>query len=48
MWYPPKARLSAVEAKQTTAIDFAKLEALADALGVDAGYLIVHERKAKR
>lgn len=39
------ASLSALESGQTTGVDFGTLEAVANALGVDAGYLIVHERK---
>jgi transcriptional regulator with XRE-family HTH domain len=37
--------LSAIENHQTTGIDFDTLDRLAVALGVDAGYLIVHTRK---
>lgn len=37
-----QASISAIENGQTSGIDFAVLEGLADALGVDAGFLIVH------
>ena len=37
-----------VESDTNKRIDYDVLEKLADALGVDAGYLIVHERDAKR
>jgi hypothetical protein len=35
-----QATISAIENEQTTGIDFAVLERLADALGVDPGFLI--------
>lgn len=40
--------ISRIESGKTGGIDFENLEALADALGVDAGYLIVHEKRARR
>lgn len=36
--------ISLIENRKTTGVDFATLEALARALEVDAGYLIVTER----
>jgi DNA-binding Xre family transcriptional regulator len=38
------ATLSAIENGQSKGVDFATLEALANAFDVDAGYLIIHER----
>lgn len=38
--------LVAIESGNTTAIEFEKLERIADALGVDAAYLIVHDRES--
>lgn len=43
----PQPTISRLESGKTRTIDLDNLENLADALGVDAGYLIVHER-AKR
>lgn len=40
-----QASISAIENGQTSGIDFAVLEGLADALGVDAGFLIVHAQR---
>ncbi len=42
------ATLSRIENGQTSGVDFAVLERLAEALEVDAGYLVVHERRAPR
>lgn len=42
-----RATLVALEGGKTQGVDFKTLEQLADALGVDAGYLIVHEREGK-
>lgn len=41
------ATLSAIERNETTGIDLSTLEALADALNVDPGYLIVREAPRK-
>jgi DNA-binding Xre family transcriptional regulator len=43
-----RATLSALESGRTRGIDFHTLEALAVALQVDAGHLIVHERGGVR
>jgi transcriptional regulator with XRE-family HTH domain len=43
-----QGNISKIEQGQTRGVDFATLEKLADALGVDAGFLIVHERTTKR
>ena len=40
--------ISKIESGKTGGIDFDNLERLADALGVDAGFLIVHERAPKK
>lgn len=37
-----------IEKGETSGVDFKVLESLADALGVDAGYLIVHTRKGEK
>ena len=42
-----RATLAAIEAEQTKGVDFETLERIADALGVDAGYLIVHEGRRR-
>lgn len=42
------ATVSNIEAGKTKGIDFATLEAIANALGVDAGYLVVHEKRKGR
>jgi DNA-binding Xre family transcriptional regulator len=43
-----RATLSALEAGKTKGVDFATLDALAVALEVDAGYLVVHDRGSPR
>ena len=40
-----RATLSAIEAEQTTGIDFETLQQLADVLGCDPGYLIMRKSK---
>ncbi|MGH7498122.1 MAG: helix-turn-helix domain-containing protein [Gemmatimonadales bacterium] len=44
----PQSTISRLEAAETGSIVLANLEKLADALGVNAALLIVHERKGKR
>jgi len=39
-----QGNISKLERGETKGVDFRTLEKLADALGVDAGFLIVHER----
>ena len=41
-----RATVNAIEMGRTKGVDFATLEALAKALGVDAGYLIVQRGRA--
>jgi putative transcriptional regulator len=43
-----QGNISKIERGQTKGVDFLTLEKLADALEVDAGYLIHHERTTKR
>lgn len=43
-----RATLIDIEKGRTTGVDFDVLERLAVALGVDAGYLVVHTKKGKR
>jgi transcriptional regulator with XRE-family HTH domain len=40
--------ISKIENEKTGGIDFVNLEALADALGVDAAVLIVHDKRSRR
>jgi transcriptional regulator with XRE-family HTH domain len=42
-----RATLADIESGKTKGIDFATLEAIANALGVDAGFLIVHEKQPR-
>jgi transcriptional regulator with XRE-family HTH domain len=44
----PQPTISRIEAGESGSISLANLERLADALGVDAGYLILHTRRGKR
>jgi transcriptional regulator with XRE-family HTH domain len=44
----PQSTISRIEAGETGSISLANLERLADALGVNAALLIVHEPKEKR
>lgn len=44
----PQSTISRIEAGETGSISLANLERLADALGVNAAVLIVHEPKGKR
>ena len=43
-----RATLIDIEKGRTTGVDFAVLERLANALGVDAAMLVVHTKKGKR
>lgn len=43
-----QGNISRIESGATKGVDFATLEKLADALDVDAGFLIVHERTKRR
>jgi transcriptional regulator with XRE-family HTH domain len=44
----PQSTISRIEAGETGSISLGNLEKLADALGVNAALLIVHEPKGKR
>ena len=44
----PQSTISRIEAGETGSITLGNLERLADALGVNAAVLIVHEPKGKR
>ena len=44
----PQPTISRIEASESGSISLANLERLADALGVNAALLIVHEPKGKR
>jgi len=43
-----RVTISRIESDENRRIDYDVLEKLADALDVDAGYLIVHEREQRR
>lgn len=43
-----RATLASIEAGRTKGIDFVTLERLADALGVDASILIIHDHRERR